>query len=160
MNYIPYIILFMHSFLSNYVYFFTPLKMLEKDYRFKDLPETHKQCLVYLHQQSEIPNVIPLKLNKIKKFESLFLKINSIPTDELKQSVISISNYLQDLKKTVNSDAIIEEVENKLVFLNNQIDFYCMSLDNPIFFDELKQVYLMLSGRLLEIKTKNKQKNI
>lgn len=132
--------------------------MLEKEYRFKDLPENLKQCLIHLHQKSEVIDVNPIKPHKIKNFEDVFLKIKSIPTAELKRNIIAISGYMQDLNKTPNCDEILDEVENRLEELNRKVDLYCQSMENPMFFEDLKNVYLMLSGRLLEIKTKRKLK--
>lgn len=131
--------------------------MFTKDTRFKDLPHNIQEKLIILHNQTKIPSTKPIKLNKIEDFSSLICKLNSLPIENLKRNISEITSFLEEMNESKNNldnykrdEGILKnlrEIEDMLVHYN-----YC--IDDVAFLNELKEVYMILGGRVSELKNK------
>lgn len=128
--------------------------MLQKDCRFKDLPEHLKQQLIQLHEKSQCPNIKTIDTGEIENFQKFVFSVNSLETNSLKNTIFEISNYIQNIKNEINPEILIKNVEEKLKEIENNVILYNNALEKPMFLEELKDVYCQLSGRFAEIKHK------
>lgn len=119
--------------------------------RFKDLPEDKKQKLINLKNISNIGEVKTLDKEKIKTHSDILLKINSLETNSIKEDLSRITNYLQNVEKA-DAEVIMKNLEDKLKEMERNIELYEHAINEPVFVDELKEVYEMLSGKFLQLK--------
>lgn len=119
--------------------------------RFKDLPEDKKQKLINLKNISNIGEVKTLDKEKIKTHSDILLKINALETNSIKEDLNRITNYLQNVEKA-DAEVIMKNLEDKLKEMERNIELYEHAINEPIFVDELKEVYEMLSGKFLQLK--------
>lgn len=119
--------------------------------RFKDCPEDLKQKLITLKTLSDVPEPKTLNREKIKTHSDILLKINALETSNIKEDLNIIADYLQNLEKA-DTESITKNMEHKLGEIERNMELYEKAVNDPLFFEELKEVYEILSGRFLQVK--------